>query len=80
MIAVKINLSKIDKNRLYKGEKGIYLDVVMFETPNSEYNDWIVKQSISKEEREKGVELPICGGGKNHETQLSEEEKTDLPF
>ena len=80
MITAKINLSKVDKGRLYKGEKGIYLDVVLFETPNSEFNNYCIKQSISKEEREKGVDLPIIGGAKNFQGTLSESEKDDLPF
>lgn len=80
MITLKINLSKIEKEKLYKGEKGIYLDLVMFETPNNEFNDYIIKQSITKEEREQGKEMPICGGGKNYNPELSEKEKSDLPF
>lgn len=80
MITVKINLSKIDKDRLFKGEKGIYLDLVLIPTPNSEYQDYLVKQNTTKEEREQGIELPIVGGAKNFSTKLSDEEKTDLPF
>jgi len=80
MITAKINVSKIDKNRLFKGEKGIYLDVILIPTPNSEYQDYLIKQSITKEEREAGLEMPIIGGAKNFTTQLSDEEKSDLPF
>lgn len=64
MITLRINLSKIDKNRLFKGEKGTYLNVVLIETPNSQYSDYMVKQQVSKEEREKGIEI-IIGDGKN---------------
>lgn len=80
MITVKINVSKIDKERLYKGEKGVYLDLVLMPTPNSEYNDYLVKQNTTKEERERGIELPIIGGAKEFNSQLSDEEKDDLPF
>lgn len=80
MITAKINVSKIDKNRLYKGEKGVYLDVVLVPTPNSEFQDYLIKQNTTKEEREKGVELPIIGGAKNFSNQLSDKEKDDLPF
>ena len=40
------------------------MDLVLIETPNSEYGDFIVKQSISKEEKASGVQLPILGNGK----------------
>jgi len=66
MITVRIDVTKIDKSRLFKGEKGTYLDVVLIETPAAKYgNDYICKQQISKEERELGVEAPILGNGKN---------------
>jgi len=29
-VALKIDVSKIDKERLYKGQKGTYLDAVIF--------------------------------------------------
>lgn len=80
MITVKVNVSKIDKNRLFKGEKGVYLDLVLIETPNSEYQDFLVKQNTTKDEREKGIELPIIGGAKNFSGKLSAEEQDDLPF
>lgn len=80
MITAKINVAKIDKNRLYKGEKGTYLDIILIETPNSEYQDYLIKQSQTKEEREQGLELPIIGGGKNLAGKLTEKEKNDLPF
>ena len=63
MISVKIDVTKIDKARLFKGEKGTYLDVVLIETPNSPYSDYMVKQSVTKEEREQGVEI-ILGDAK----------------
>lgn len=65
MITVRIDVTKIDKSRLFKGERGTYLDVVLIETPAAKYgNDYICKQQISKEERELGVAAPILGNGK----------------
>ncbi len=65
MITAKINVSKIDKARLFKGEKGTYLDIVLVETPDSQYgDDYVIYQSVSKEEREKGVKGAILGNGK----------------
>ena len=63
MITVKVNLDKVDKKRLFKGKKGTYLDLVLIETPNAQYSDYMVKQSVTKEERERGVEI-IVGDGR----------------
>ena len=91
MITLKIDVTKIDKNRLFKGEKGTYLNLILIETPNSQYSDYMVKQQVSKEEREKGIEI-ILGDGKNfvkqetkHQTDSSpnmmmEDVESDLPF
>jgi len=64
MISFSINVSLIDKERLFKGKKGQYLDCVAIETPNSEYGDYMVVESISKEERDAGKKGTILGNGK----------------
>ena len=65
MISLKIDVSKIDKSKLFKGSKGVYLDAVMFETPDNQYgDDYMIVQSVSKEEREKGIKGEILGNGK----------------
>lgn len=66
MIAVKLDVTKVDKNRLFVGKNGAkYLDLILMETPNDKYgNDFLVKQSVSKAEREAGVKLPILGNAK----------------
>jgi hypothetical protein len=61
----------IDKNRLFKGDKGIYLDIVGFEIDPAKRNanskdTHILKQSFSKEVRDAMTEdelrsLPILG-------------------
>jgi len=57
MLVGKINVKAIDKARLFEGKKGTYLDIVLIPTPNSEYSDYMIKQSVSKEEREAGVDI-----------------------
>ena len=60
----------IQKNKLFVGEKGVYLDLIAFEITNkkSESKDThLLKQSFSKEVREAMSEqelkdLPILGG------------------
>ena len=64
-IVVKINTAKIDKSRLFKGEKGTYLDIVLIETPDDQYgNSHMVVQSVTKEERQAGVKGAILGNAK----------------
>lgn len=64
MISLSINVSLINKDRLFQGKKGKYLDCVLIETPNSEYGDYMVVESISKEEREAGNKGTILGNAK----------------
>lgn len=64
MITLKIDVNKIDKSRLFKGQKGTYLDLVLIETPGGKFGDYMVKQSQTKEEREARKEMPILGNGK----------------
>jgi hypothetical protein len=66
-ISLKIDVKKIDKERLFKGQKGTYLDMTFFlDTENeSQYGDnGTITQSVSKEEKDNGVKLPIMGNGK----------------
>lgn len=61
MITIKINVNNIDKNRLYSGEKGTYLNAVLIPTPDSEYSDYMIVEQVSKEERERGTKGNILG-------------------
>lgn len=65
MIKLKINVSKIDKARLFKGEKGTYLDCVLIDTPDGKYGDYMIVQEVTKEERQSGVKGTIIGNAKN---------------
>lgn len=56
-ITLKIDVNKIDKNAIYRGEKGNYITLTIIPTPNNQYNDYMVKQYI------KGQEDPILGNG-----------------
>lgn len=64
MIKYKIDVTKIDKRHLYKGQKGTYLSGVLFENKHgpSEYGDeGYIVQDISKEARDAGERGPIIG-------------------
>src|SRR5690554_4347546 len=63
-VRLKIDVSKIDKARLFKGQKGVYLDATCFIDldEKGQYGDnGMVTQDVSKEEREQGVKGPILG-------------------
>jgi len=63
-LSLKIDVTKIDKNRLFKGEKGTYLDLTTFIDTDEldQYgNNGFISQSVSKEEREAKVQTPILG-------------------
>ena len=64
MINLKIDVTKISKNRLFTGKKGTYLDAVLIPTPASEYGDYMIVESVSKEEREKDIKGAILGNAK----------------
>ena len=66
-INIKIDVSKIDKARLFKGNKGVYMDLTTFiDTENEgKYGDHgFICQSTSDAEREAGVQTPILGNCK----------------
>lgn len=66
-INISIDVSKIDKTRLFKGKKGTYMDLTTFidtKNPDQYEQHGFVSQSTSKEEREAGVKTPILGNCK----------------
>jgi|SRR3990167_2107099 len=66
-ISVKLDVTKIDKDKLYQGKNGKYLDLTLFldTEETSEYGDnGTVTQSASKEDREAGRKPPIIGNAK----------------
>jgi hypothetical protein len=70
MITLSIDVTQIDKTRLKEitrknGQKAKFLELILIETPDGQYGDYMVKQGITKEEREARVEMPILGNGKN---------------
>lgn len=84
MISGKINVNLIKKEKLFKGQKGKYLDIVLIETPNSQYGDYMIKQ-----QGERGEDMPILGNAKNFQSkpkadtiQLGnlDDDSDDLPF
>ena len=66
-VSIKIDVTKIDKARIFDGQKGKYIDLTTFidlDQQDQYGNNGFVSQSVSKEEREQGVKTPILGNVK----------------
>lgn len=51
---------------MFVGEKGIYANITLVETPGGKYGDWMVVEDLSKEERGTDKKNTILGNGKNY--------------
>lgn len=91
MITIRLDVTKINKARLFKGEKGTYLNCTLIETPNSEYGDYMIVEETTKAERDAGTKGTILGNGKIIKPKVTvqpaetfptpaAEVKDDLPF
>jgi hypothetical protein len=66
-VKLKIDVSKIDKALLFRGEKGTYLDATVFVDmgQGDQYgNNGMITQDVKKEDRESGKNGPILGNCK----------------
>lgn len=65
-LSVKIDVSKISKERLYKGKKGTYLSaIILLKDEVDQYgNNGVIIEDVNKEEREAGVKGNILGNVK----------------
>lgn len=69
LLTVKIDVRKLDKARFFEGKpdknghKPLYADLVLIARKETgQYGDThLVKQSVTKEEREAKLEMPIIG-------------------
>lgn len=66
-VSLKIDVTKIDKARLYKGQKGTYLDATVFVDLDEEDQygqNGMITQNVSKDERDAGTRGEILGNCK----------------
>jgi hypothetical protein len=66
-VTLKIDVTKIDKARLYRGQKGTYLDATIFldlGEADQYGNHGMITQSVSKEDKDAGKRGEILGNGK----------------
>lgn len=65
ILRLSIDVSKIDKSKLYQGKKGTYLNCAVLLRETDQFgNDGMIVQDVTKEEREKGIKGAILGNGK----------------
>lgn len=70
-IAIDIDVTQLDKSRFKRvtrknGQPAVFANLVLFDKPDSHGNDGFVKQSQTREERERGdSQLPIIGNWKH---------------
>lgn len=74
MIRIKIDVTQIQKSRLFPGKKGTYLNAVLIETPKSQFDDYMIIEDVSKEDRDKGIKGNILGNGKIVAAKTEDEE------
>lgn len=66
ILSVSIDVTKLDKTRFYKGQKGTYanLQISVNDEPDQYGNDCSVWESQSKEERDAKKDRNFVGNGK----------------
>lgn len=93
-LQLKIDVKKIDKAKLFVGEKGTYLDasIIMNDEPDQYGNCGMIVQNATKEEREAGKKGAILGNAKwmqkkqgtpqtsQPATNTAPQDDLDLPF
>lgn len=66
-VALKIDVTKIEKARLFEGAKGKYLDATAFidlDELDQYGHSGMITQDVTKEEKEAGTKGPILGNSK----------------
>ena len=91
IINVKVDVTKLDKNKFFKGKKGTYANITVAENMDGESEDGdthYVYESQSKEERDAKTPKNYLGNGKEFvfnnnggtQTMTTETVDDDLPF
>ncbi len=89
-VSLKIDVSKIDKSRLFKGAKGTYLDATVFidiDELDQYGNSGMITQDVKKEEKQQGVKGAILGnckvfwddGGSQQAQQQAQQQQRPAP-
>ena len=89
-VSLKINVSEIEKGRLFAGKKGKYLDATVFidlDNLDQYDNSGMITQDVNKEEKANGIKGPILGnckvfwkeGGQQQPQQQSQPQQQKAP-
>ena len=81
-ISSGIDVTKIDKSKLVQGRKGTYLNITSFinlSEVDQYNNNGMITQSVSSEERAKGVKEVILGNSKIFWTDGNDSPKEQSP-
>lgn len=82
MIVLKLNCSRIPKERLFAGKNGKYIDLVLVENkngPDQFGNDGFISVSVTKNERDSGTKGEIVGNWKHVGGQKAPPARQDAP-
>ena len=91
-VNLKIDVTKIDKAKLYKGAKGTYLNATVFinvDEKDQYDTNGMITQSVDKDSKEKGAILGNCRVFWRDDAQVSQQAYTapagnnldsDIPF
>ena len=63
----KVDVTKLDKSRFFKGQKGTYVDLTCFidpENPGEHGDHGFITQQQTKDERDNKQQMPILGNVK----------------
>jgi len=63
-VRIKLDVSKIDKTKLFRGQKGVYLDATVFievDQKDQYDNNGMITQDIPKAEKDAGQQGAILG-------------------
>ena len=66
-VSFKLDVTKMDKARFFKGAKGTYCDCTVFidlDELDQYGNSGMITQDVSKDEKQQGVKGPILGNAK----------------
>ena len=66
-VNIRIDVTKLLKERFYKGGKGTYCDLTTFidiDNKDQYENNGFISQSVDKAEKDQGVQTPILGNCK----------------
>jgi len=85
-VNLSIDVSKLDKSRLYKGAKGTYANLTVFidSNPDQYGKNGGVKEQATKDERDQKVKMPFVGNATifwsdNPDFQQARVEQTQEP-